>query len=35
MGERVEDVFFISNADNKPLSKLEQQTLSQYLQEKL
>jgi [protein-PII] uridylyltransferase len=35
MGERVEDVFFISNADNKPLSKAEQQVLSQNLQEKL
>ena len=35
MGERVEDVFFISNADNKPLSKAQQKQLRQYLQENL
>ncbi|BAS67718.1 [protein-PII] uridylyltransferase [Bathymodiolus septemdierum thioautotrophic gill symbiont] len=35
MGERVEDVFFISNADNKPLNKAEETQLKQYFQEKL
>jgi [protein-PII] uridylyltransferase len=35
MGERVEDIFFINNACNKPLSKTEQQLLKQHLQEKL
>ncbi|WXT99875.1 MAG: Bifunctional uridylyltransferase/uridylyl-removing enzyme [Catillopecten margaritatus gill symbiont] len=35
MGERVEDVFFISNANNKPLSKAEEHRLKQFLQEKL
>ncbi len=35
MGERVEDVFFIANADHKPLSKAEKMQLKQYLQEKL
>jgi len=35
MGERVEDVFFISNAEHKPLSKAEEAQLKQYLQEKL
>lgn len=35
MGERVEDVFFISNADKKPLNKEEEQILKQFLQEKL
>lgn len=35
IGERVEDIFFISNANNKPLSKAEKQVLKQRLQEKL
>ena len=35
MGERVEDVFFISNADDKPLNKMEKQVLLQHLQERL
>ncbi|CAC9443847.1 [Protein-PII] uridylyltransferase (EC 2.7.7.59) / [Protein-PII]-UMP uridylyl-removing enzyme [uncultured Gammaproteobacteria bacterium] len=35
MGERVEDIFFISNAKQQPLDKQQQQRLKQYLQEKL
>ncbi|SMM98441.1 [Protein-PII] uridylyltransferase [uncultured Candidatus Thioglobus sp.] len=35
MGERVEDVFFISNVDKQPLNKQEQTQLKHYLEEKL
>ncbi|KAA0446193.1 MAG: [protein-PII] uridylyltransferase [Candidatus Thioglobus sp.] len=35
MGERVEDVFFITNVEKKPLNKAQEQTLRQLLQEKL
>ncbi|WP_190600804.1 [protein-PII] uridylyltransferase [Candidatus Vesicomyidisocius sp. SY067_SCS001] len=35
MGERVEDVFFISNAKNEPLSMAEKLTLRESLEEKL
>ncbi len=35
MGARVEDIFFVSNANKQPLSKAEQQVLKQTLREKL
>ncbi|WP_024792295.1 [protein-PII] uridylyltransferase [Candidatus Ruthturnera calyptogenae] len=35
MGERVEDVFFISNAKNQPLSMVEQLALKEALEERL
>ena len=35
MGERVEDVFFISNADKQPLSVVEEKQLRQALEENL
>ncbi|HBA24930.1 MAG TPA: [protein-PII] uridylyltransferase, partial [Gammaproteobacteria bacterium] len=35
MGERVEDIFFISNAKKQPLSAAEERLLKQTLEEKL
>ena len=35
MGERVEDVFFVSDANHKPLSKLQQSSLKTALEERL
>lgn len=35
MGERVEDVFFVSNADKQPLNKQERAQLKRHLEEKL
>jgi len=35
MGERVEDIFFISNDKQQPLSAVEEKRLKQALEEKL
>ncbi|MBT3432172.1 MAG: [protein-PII] uridylyltransferase, partial [Candidatus Thioglobus sp.] len=35
LGERVEDVFFVSSAQNKPLSKDEERALQRALEERL
>ena len=35
MGERVEDVFFVNDSNNKPLDKLQQSSLKIALEERL